>query len=107
MDYVKVGSWCNYTILSRYPVSEDEIKYSNNFELRLMQSPHVRGVVSEQSIDSIDVVYPRFFHQRLSDTFLYNIGSWNDIRIIANLNNIELMDVQTVTMILYLARSGQ
>ena len=68
MDYVKVGSWCNYTILSRYPVSEDEIKHSTNFELRLMQSPHVRGVVLEQSIDSIDVVYHRFFHQRLSYT---------------------------------------
>ena len=56
MDYVKVGSWCNYTILSRYPVSEDEIKYSTNFELRLMQSLHVRGVVSELNIDTVDIV---------------------------------------------------
>ena len=107
MDYVKVGSWCNYTILSGYPVSEDEIKFSTNFELRLMQIPHVRGVVIEHIIDSVDVIYLRFFHQRLSETYLYNIGSWNDIRIIAHLDYIELMDVQTVTMILYLARSGQ
>ena len=57
MDYyVKVGSWCNYTILSRYPVSEDEIKFSTNFELRLVQIPHVKGVVLEQVIDSVDVV---------------------------------------------------
>ena len=106
MDYVKVGSWCNYTILSRYPVSEDEIKFSTNFELRLMQIPHVRGVVLEQVIDSVDVVYPRFFLQRLSESYLYYIGSWNDIRIVAHLDDIELMDVQTVTMILYLAQSG-
>ena len=105
--YVKVGSWCNITILSRYPVSEDELKYSNNFELRLMQSPQVQGVVSEQSIDLIDIVYPRFFHQRLSNTYFYNIGSWNNIRIIAQFDEIEKMDVQTVTMVLYLARIGQ
>ena len=106
MDYVKVGSWCNYTILSRYPVSEDEIKFSTNFELRLMQIPHVRGVVLEQVIDSVDVFYPTFFLQRLSESYLYYIGSWNDIRIISHLDDIKLMDVQTVSMILYLARSG-
>ena len=100
MDYVKVGSWCNYTILSRYPVSEDEIKYSTNFELRLMQIPHVRGVVLEQVIDSVDVVYHRFFLQRLSERYLYYIGSWNDIRIVAHLDDIKLMDVKTVSMIL-------
>ena len=107
MDYVKVGSWCNYTILSRYPVSEDEIKYSNNFNLRIMQSQHVRGVVIEQVIDSVDVVYPEFFHyQRQSESYLYYIGEWNDIRIVAHLDDIKLMDVKTVSMILYLARSG-
>ena len=71
-----------------------------------MQNPHVRGVVLEQVIDSVDVVYPRFFLQRLSESYLYYIGSWNDIRIVAHLDDIELMDVQTVTMILYLAQSG-
>ena len=107
MAYVKGAYCCNYTILSTHPVTEDDIRFSTNFELRLMQNPHVRGVVLEQVIDSVDVVYPRFFLQRLSETYLYNIGSWNDIRIIAHLDDIELMDVQTVTMILYLARSGQ
>ena len=106
MVYVKVGYWCNYTILSRHPVTEDDIQFSTNFELRLMQNPHVWGVVLEQVIDSVDVVYPRVFLQRLSESFLYYIGSWNDIRIVAHLDDIELMDVQTVTMILYLAWSG-
>ena len=81
--------------------------YSNNFELRLMQSLHVRGVVSELNIDAVDIVYPRFFHERLSTTYFYNIGSWNGIRIIAHIDEIERMDVQTVTMGLYLARIGQ
>ena len=107
MDYVKVGSWCNYTILSRHPVTEDEIQFSTKFELRLMQNPHVRGVVIEQVIDSVDVVYPEFFHyQRQSESYLYYIGEWNDIRIVAHLDDIKLMDVKTVSMILYLARSG-
>ena len=71
-----------------------------------MQIPNVWGAVLEQVIYSVDVVYPRLLHQQMADTFLYNIGSWNDIRIIAHLDDIELMDDQTVRMILYLARSG-
>ena len=109
MYYVKVGSRCNYTILSRYPVSEDEIKYNTNFQLRLMRNPHVRGAVLEQVVDSVDVAYPKHFHQRLGDSFLYNIGLWNEINVIAHLDDIELMDFQfqRIRMILYLARSGQ
>ena len=71
--------------------------YSNNFELRLMQGPHVRCVVSELNIDAIDIVYPMFFHQRLSNTYFYNIRSWNGIRIIAHFDDIETMGFQTVT----------
>ena len=62
MAYVKVGYWCNYTILSTHPVTEDDIRFSTNFKLRLMQYRHVRGAVIEHVIDSVDVVYPEFFH---------------------------------------------
>ena len=31
--------------------------YSDNFDLRLMQGPHVRCVVSELNIDATDIVY--------------------------------------------------
>ena len=63
-----------------------------------MQSLHVRGVVSELNIDTVDIVYPRFFHERLSTTYFCNIGSWNGIRIIAQIDEIETINVQTVTL---------
>ena len=107
MTYVKVGYWCNYTILSRHPVTKDDIHFSTNFELRLMQNMHVRGAVIEQVMDSADVVYPEFFHyQRQSESYSYYIKEWNDIKIAAHLDDIKLMDVKKVSMILFLARSG-
>ena len=107
MAYVKVGYWCNYTILSRHPVTEDDIRFSTNFELRLMQNMHVQGAVIERVIDSVDKVYPEFFHyQRQSESYSYYIGEWNDIKIVAHLDDIKLMDVKTVSLILFLARSG-
>ena len=87
--YVKLGSWCNISILSRFPVSEEELRYSHNLELRLIQSLHVRGVVSELNIDTVDIVYPRFFHERLSTTYFCNKGSWNGIRIISHIDEID------------------
>ena len=107
MAYVKVGYWCKYTILSRHPVTEDDIHFSTNFELRLMQNMHVQGSVIEHVIDSVDVVYPEFFHyQHESESYSYYIGEWNDIKIFAHLDDIQLMDVKTVSLILFLARSG-
>ena len=107
MAYVKVGYWCNYTILSTHPVTEDDIRFSTNFELRLIQNMHVRGAVIEHVIDSVDVVYPEFFHyQHKSESYSYYIGEWNDIKIVAHLDDIKLMDVKTVSLILFLARSG-
>ena len=62
--------------------------------------------MSELNIDAVDVVYPKFFYERMSTTYFYIIGSWNGIRIIGHIDEIETMDVHTVTIELYLARIG-
>ena len=104
--YVQIGTWCNIRILSEVPVSEEDLRYSDNFELRLRPRLHVRSVVADLDIDAVDVVYHKFFYERMSTTYFYIIGSWNGIRIIGHIDDIETMDVHTVTMEIYLSQIG-
>ena len=55
---------------------------------------HVRGVVAEQVIDAVDVVYHRFFYEKRS-TYIYMIELWHGIRIIGHIDEIEMMDIYT------------
>ena len=105
MAYVKVGSWCGYTIISSHPVTEDDIRLTTNYELRLVQYRHVGDAIGDHVLDSVDVVYPEFsFYHHESQSYTLCIGEWNEIRIFAHLDDIQLMDLRTVSLIIFLAR---
>ena len=104
MAYVKVGYWCEYTILSTHPVTEDDIRLTTNYELRLVQYRHVRDVIGDHVLDSVDVVYPeRFYYPHETESYTLCIGEWNGIRIFAHVDDIQLMDLRTVSLIIFLA----
>ena len=63
MAFVIVGYWYGYTIISSHPVTEYDIRLTTNYELRLVQYRHVRDVIGDHVLDSVDVVYPdRFYY---------------------------------------------
>ena len=105
MAYVKVGYWCEYTILSTHPVTEDDIRLTTNYELRLVQYRHVRDAIGDHVLDSVDVVYPeRSYYHHETESYTLCIGEWNEIRIFAHVDDIQLMDLRTVSLIIFLAR---
>ena len=105
MAFVIVGYWCGYTIISSHPVTEYDIRLTTNYELRLVQYRHVRDVIGDHVLDSVDVVYPeRFYYPHETESYMVCIGEWNGIRIFAHVDDIQLMDLRTVSLIIFLAR---
>ena len=105
MAFVIVGYWCGYTIISSHPVTEDDIRLTTNYELRLVQYRHVRDAIGDHVLDSVDVVYPeRSYYHHETESYTLCIGEWNEIRLFAHVDDIQLMDLRTVSLIIFLAR---
>ena len=86
-------------------MTEDDICLTTNYELRLVQYRHVRDAIGDHVLDSVDVVYPEMsYYHHESESYMLCIGEWNEIRIFAHVDNIQLMDLRTVSLIIFLAR---